>query len=276
LAKGGDDLPEPSSGLLAAGGVGPAIVENLHGSSALVLLGDHAGREIPAPLGALGVAPADRERHIAWDIGVADLGGILAKRLDASFIRQRYSRLVIDCNRAPGAPGSIVEISDGVAIPGNRALSPADRDARRREIFQPYQDRIAEALDARRAAGRPTLLFSLHSFTPAMDGFARPWRFGVLHRNDSALSKIALEALRARWGEAVGDNQPYAMDGIDYTIPFHADARGLDYLELEVRQDLIATAEGRTAVADALADLLGQAAEAALSAQGARANRSAR
>lgn len=240
------------------------------------MLGDHAGRAIPERLGDLGVGAADLARHIAWDIGVADLGVLLSRRLDAIFIRQRYSRLVIDCNRAPGASGSIAEVSDGVPVPGNQALSTADQEARRREVFQPYQDRIAEILDTRRAAGRPSLLFSLHSFTPAMNSIVRPWRFGVLHRNDSAFSRIALEALRTRWGEAMGDNQPYAMDGIDYTIPFHADARGLDYLELEVRQDLIDASWGQAAVADALADLLAQAADAALSAQGARANRSTR
>jgi predicted N-formylglutamate amidohydrolase len=276
LAKGGDDLAKPSSGLLAAGDPEPVVVENLHGSSPLVVLGDHAGRAIPKRLGDLGVGAADLERHIAWDIGVAELGALLSRRLDAVFIRQRYSRLVIDCNRAPGASGSIAEVSDGVVIPGNQGLDTSEREARRTEIFQPYQDKIAEILDARRTAGRTSLLFSLHSFTPMMEGFARPWRFGVLHRNDSAFSRIALEALRARWSEAVGDNQPYAMDKIDHTIPFHADARGLDYLELEVRQDLIADAGGRAEVADALAGLLGQVAAAALIAQGARANRSAR
>ena len=236
------------------------IVENLHGSSPFVLLGDHAGRAIPAGLGNLGVGAADMERHIAWDIGVAGLGSILARQIDAVFVSQRYSRLVIDCNRGPEAAGSIVSVSDGTAIPGNQGLTPQDRDARRREIFQPYQDRIGAILDDRLARRRPTLLLSLHSFTPEMDGQARPWRFGVLHRGDSPLSRRTLEILRARWGQAVGDNQPYAMDGTDFTIPHHADARGLDYLELEVRQDLIETAADQADVAAQLAEPLSKVA----------------
>jgi len=225
-----------------------------------VLLGDHAGRAIPARLGDLGVGPADLERHIAWDIGVAGMGLELARTLDAVFIRQRYSRLVIDCNRAPGDPGSIVPASDGAVIPGNQALGPKDREARRRDIFQPYQDRIGAILGERQARGRPSLLVSLHSFTPSMGGAARPWRFGVLHLGDSAFSRTVLAILRADWGEAAGDNQPYAMDGIDFTVPHHAHAHGLDYLELEVRQDLIASAEAQIEMARVVAGVLSRAA----------------
>jgi predicted N-formylglutamate amidohydrolase len=171
---------------------------------------------------------------------------------------------VIDCNRAPGAPGSIVDTSDGTPIPGNRGLGGADREARRAEVFQPYQDTIAKVLRERAAQGRPTLLFSLHSFTPVMNAFQRPWRFGVLHLGDSPLSRRMLEVLRAHVGDAVGDNQPYAMDGIDFTIPFHAQAGGLDYVELEVRQDLMATALHEAEMADFLAPVLSQAAAAVL------------
>ena len=216
---------------------------------------------MPKALAGLGVSSEAMDRHIAWDIGVAGLGERLAKALDACFIRQTYSRLVIDCNRRPGAADAIPAISDGTEIPGNVGLSEADATQRRTEIYAPYQDRIAAELDARAAAGRAALLVSLHSFTPVMAGSARPWRFGVLHRNDSTLSRAMLAVLREAVGEeVVGDNQPYAMDGTDNTIPLHADARGLDYLELEVRQDLIADAAGQEAVAALLAPLLARAA----------------
>ena len=197
--------------------------------------------------------------HIAWDIGVAGLGERLATALDAAFIRQAYSRLVIDCNRRPEAEGAMPAMSDGVVIPGNAALDEADRASRHDEIYLPYQARIAQALDARAAAGRATLLVSLHSFTPVMQGFARPWRYGMLHRGDSALSRRMLALLRAELGELAGDNEPYAMDSVDNTIPLHADPRGLDYLELEVRQDLIADAAGQDEVAGFLAPLLNRA-----------------
>jgi predicted N-formylglutamate amidohydrolase len=244
--------------LLGPDDLSPFVVVNPGGGSPFLLLGDHAGRAVPKALAGLGVASEAMERHIAWDIGVAGLGERLALALDACFIRQTYSRLVIDCNRQPGAADAIPSVSDGTEIPGNVGLSEADAAARRAEIYAPYQERIAAELDAR--AGRSTLLVSLHSFTPVMAGFARPWRFGVLHRGDSALSRRMLALLREAVGDEAGDNQPYAMDGTDNTIPLHADARGLDYLEIEVRQDLIAGAAGQDAVAALLAPLLERAA----------------
>jgi predicted N-formylglutamate amidohydrolase len=220
-------------------------------------LGDHAGRDIPRSLGDLGLPPAELDRHIAWDIGVAGYGAALSQALGATFIRQRFSRLVIDCNRDPVRPDAIPEVSDGAEIPGNRDLSPAGREARVTEIARPYHAAIAAELDARAARGLSTTLISLHSFTPRMDGFDRPWRFGVLHAGDSPYSRAMLARLRDELGEdLVGDNQPYLMDEVDFTIPMHAGGRGLDYLELEVRQDLVADPAGQAGIAAIIARLL--------------------
>ena len=233
---------------------------NAGAPSAFLLLGDHAGRQIPRRLERLGLGDAALDRHIAWDIGIAGLGARLSNLLDATFIAQAYSRLVVDCNRRPGADGAMPAVSDGEPIPGNRDLSPLAVAARMAEIYDPYQQAIAAALAAR--AGRQTVLIALHSFTPAMQGQDRPWRLGVLHRHDSPFSSAVLARLRQDLGEAVGDNAPYAMDETDNTIPLHADARGLDYLELEVRQDLLADAEGQAEMAEWLAPRLVEAMEA--------------
>lgn len=234
-----------------------AIATNPGAASPFLLLGDHAGREIPRSLAGLGAPAAALDRHIAWDIGVAAYGALLSQALDATLIRQRFSRLVIDCNRDPARADAIPEVSDGVAIPGNRALTPADRQARDAEVAQPYHAAIAAELDARAARGLATTLIALHSFTPSMNGFDRPWRFGVLHADNSPYSRAVLARLRAEFGEAVvGDNQPYKMDEVDFTIPHHAGGRGLDYLELEVRQDLVADPAGQAEIAAIVARLL--------------------
>jgi len=212
---------------------------------------------MPSRLGTLGLSEPDLSRHIAWDIGVAGLGQILAERLDAPFIRQRWSRLVIDCNRDPSRPDSMPTESDGSVIPGNAELTAEERERRIAEIFTPYHAAIAAELDARAAAGVATVVVALHSFTPVMRAFQRPWRFGILHLGQSAFSDAMLAALRADpdAGE-VGDNEPYRMDEVDYTIPHHAIGRGLDYVELEVRQDLIGDAAGQEAVANLLCRVL--------------------
>jgi predicted N-formylglutamate amidohydrolase len=253
MAKPVDDSATVSTRRLDAAQDDPVIVCNPGAASPYLLLGDHAGRAIPARLGGLGLAAADQMRHIAWDIGVAELGCELAARLNATFIAQRFSRLVIDCNRHPDHPASIAEESDGSPIPGNVGLGDLERARRRREIFLPYHAAISAALDA----GPATKVIALHSFTPSMQGQARPWRFGVLHREDSPLSRLVLARLRGALDkDVVGDNQPYRMDATDFTVPNHCDPRGLDYLELEVRQDLLVGAAACAKVSAIIAEAL--------------------
>ncbi|WP_217431008.1 N-formylglutamate amidohydrolase [Sphingomonas bacterium] len=245
--------------LLRAGDPAPVSVVNPGGASPFLLIGDHAGNVIPEALGTLGLPAAERARHIAWDIGIAGLGEAMARDMDAVFVRQSYSRLVVDCNRRPddagtnGAPGAIAPTSDGSPVPGNRDLSRADRQARIDEIHEPYQQAIAAEIAHRRAAGRETVLIALHSFTPALkDGRARPWHVGVLHHlGEPAFARALIAALaRDVSGDGsltVGDNEPYRMDLIDYTVPRHAWPAGLAYAEIEVRQDLIGDAGGQAA-----------------------------
>ncbi|WP_404481867.1 N-formylglutamate amidohydrolase [Novosphingobium sp. BL-52-GroH] len=235
-----------AGGLLGPDDPAPFGMFNAAGSSPFLLIGDHAGHAIPRRLGGLGLAPVDMERHIAIDIGVLGLGKALARRLDAPFVHQAYSRLVIDCNRDPARPDAIPEVSDGTRIAGNEGLENTDRKSRIEAIHRPYHAAIAAELEARHAAGRDTVLVSLHSFTPVMDGIARPWHAGILHwtgRTDFA--HAFREALRGEAGPDVGDNVPYAMDDTDYTVPLHAIARNLRYVEIEVRQDLIGGAQGQ-------------------------------
>jgi predicted N-formylglutamate amidohydrolase len=223
----------------------PVTIVNPDGKSPFLFIGDHAGKAIPAALGSLGVGPDDLSRHIGWDIGIGALGEWLAHELNALFVRQTYSRLVIDCNRDPGRDDAIPEVSDGTPIPGNRGLTAAARAARVASIHAPYQDAIARELERRQRAHRPTVLIALHSFTPRMADFDRPWQIGILHNraNDSFALNL-LDSLRARGDLVVGDNEPYQMDKIDYTIPRHAFAAGLPYAEIEIRQDLIGSDEG--------------------------------
>jgi predicted N-formylglutamate amidohydrolase len=265
LANSSADSTGPSTRLLTAAESPPFSVRNPGADSPFLLVGDHAGREIPAALRDLGLPASALDLHIACDIGAAALGARLSDQLGATFIAQRFSRLVIDCNRDPARPDAIAEVSDGVTVPGNAALTPAERADRVDEIFAPYHARIAAEIVAR--WDRPTILLALHSFTPVMGGFARPWRFGVLHMGDSRLSEAMLGALRGALGDAlVGDNEPYRMDGTDFTVPQHAIAAGLDYLELEVRQDLIAEPGGQAEIAALLAPLLVAARDSAAAA----------
>ena len=235
----------------------PARALRPEGSSDFFLTADHAGRLIPRRLGTLGLPESERARHIAWDIGIAGVTELLAGLLDAAAVLQSYSRLVIDCNRDPAVDSSIPVVSEATEIPGNQGLTPEQRDQRRREIFAPYHERIAELLDARGSARRRTILIAMHSFTPVFKGVARQVEIGILYNRDTRLAHLMLDLLRAEGDLAVGDNAPYAItDTSDYTVPVHAERRRLPHVEIEIRQDLIADAAGQAAWAKRLARLL--------------------
>ena len=246
--------------LLAVDEPPPFTVDNETGTSPLLIVADHAGKQFPRRLGQLGLSDAEAGRHIAWDIGIGAVCRLLGQALGAVVIRQNYSRLVIDCNRTPGSETSIAELSELTTVPGNIGLSERDKLARVREIFQPYHDRIAGELDRRREAGRPTALISAHSFTPVFKTETRPWHVGVLYNRDRRFAQLLMELLHREEGLVVGDNEPYSVtDASDYTIPVHGEQRGLHHVALEIRQDLIADEAGQRTWAALFARLLPQA-----------------
>ncbi|MGA3138368.1 MAG: N-formylglutamate amidohydrolase [Xanthobacteraceae bacterium] len=245
--------------LLAAADPAPVTVYNGNGRSPLLLVADHAGNIFPRALGRLGISAAEAARHIALDIGIANLSRMVADALDAALIQQNYSRLVIDCNRPPGAATSIPEISEVTLIPGNVGLSTAERMAREREIFRPYHDAIAAELERRREVKAPTALIALHSFTPVFKAAARPWHAALLYHRDPRLARALLALLRND-GLTVGDNEPYFVsDETDYTIPVHGERRNIPHALIEIRQDLLADEKGQREWAQRLARIVPEA-----------------
>lgn len=248
-----------SSFLLASTDASPVLERNAAGGSPFLFTCDHFGRLIPSPLGDLGLPESELVRHIAWDIGIAGVATKLSDLLSAHLIAQRYSRLVIDCNRPPHVASSIPLISEATTVPGNEGLSREAAELRRAHIFDPYHQRIDAIIDERARQGMPTVLVSLHSFTPVYAGIARPWHIGTLYHRDKALPPLLLKHLRAEGDLVVGDNEPYAVsDETDYTIPMHGEKRGLMNSGIEIRQDLISDQAGETAWAERLARILGE------------------
>jgi predicted N-formylglutamate amidohydrolase len=236
----------------------PVDIVNRAGVSEFVLTCEHAGRAIAGCLGDLGVSAQDMDRHIAWDIGAEGLSRALASLLDAPLVLQRYSRLIVDCNRPFEAADCFPEVSDGTAIPANRSLSTADRMQRFSEIHEPLHRTIEELLDGRERAGRRTVLISVHSFTPILGGFHRPWLLGALANRDASFARAFLHAFSARNADiSVALNEPYTVDDMsDYTIPVHGERRRLAHVLLEVRNDQIGDSTGQARWARLLADAL--------------------
>ncbi|HQU05543.1 MAG TPA: N-formylglutamate amidohydrolase, partial [Acidocella sp.] len=130
-----------------------------------------------------------------------------------------------------------------------------DKLARQREIFEPYHHEIKRLLTARTAM-RP-IYVAMHSFTPVYLNVARPMHVAVLYNRRPAFSKLVAALLRREAGLMVAENEPYRVsDETDYGVPVHAEAAGLDYVEVEIRQDLIASERGQAEWAARLAGIL--------------------
>jgi len=196
--------------------------------------------------------PGELERHIAWDPGALELARLLSNLLDAPLVHACVSRLVLDVNRDPTHPGSVVTRSEDTDIPGNCEISAEDRARRVQSIYEPYHRTLDAVIEQSVARNLEPQIISVHSFTPVYRQEQRPWHIGVLSGDDKRLSQPLLELLRANGEFCVGDNQPYApTDGVYHTLHRHCtrvnNGASLDLRSvlLELRSDTISAEDGR-------------------------------
>jgi predicted N-formylglutamate amidohydrolase len=248
---------------LSPGPIEPAFspVETVAGrlDAGVLIVCDHASNGIPPGYGSLGLKRETLERHIAYDIGAAELARALAARLYAPAVLSTFSRLLIDPNRGAEDPTLVMRYSDGAIVPGNARADAAEIARRLERFWAPYRNTVAAKVEAMMATGEPPALVSIHSFTPVWRGAPRRWKVGVLWDRDDRISKPLLKALAAEPDlhvDGVGDNEPYDGALAGDTIDAVATARGLANALIEIRQDLIAEAPGALAWADRFARLL--------------------
>ncbi|WP_069300568.1 N-formylglutamate amidohydrolase [Neptunicoccus sediminis] len=234
----------PQNSLLGPDDPTPYEVVNPNSAYPVVLVCEHAGRRIPETLGRMGLTGDDLTAHIAWDIGAEAVAQKVASQLGATLVLQRYSRLVIDCNRPPESETAMPVVSDGVVVPANQNLTPEQKRQRIDEIFTPYQTVVDEQL------GKPACnaVLSIHSFTRSMAGQHRPWDIGFLFRNDETTSRTLASAFEAFVpAERIGLNEPYQIDDeSDWFVPRHGEAKNLPHSLIEICNDQIADGEGQS------------------------------
>src|SRR5271163_3106860 len=227
-------------------------------SGALIIC-DHASNAIPPGYGMLGLPSEALDRHIAYDIGAAEVTRALATQLDAPAVLSTYSRLVIDPNRGLDDPTLVMRFSDGAIVPGNADADAREIARRSARFWAPYRHEIAATVDAMLATGEPPAIVSIHSFTAVLRGAARPWKVGILWDRDGRIPKPLIEALLAEpdlSAHEVGDNEPYDGALAGDTIDATATSRGLANALIELRQDLIAETKDALAWAARIARLL--------------------
>lgn len=223
----------------------------------MVLLADHAGRAVPDEYGSLGLPATEFDRHIAYDIGVEALTRRLAALTGAPALLARFSRLLIDPNRGEDDPTLIRQLYDGTVIPANYPMSEEERERRLDGYYRPYHDAVGSLIaSVASESGRAPFIVSIHSFTPVMQGFKRPWHVGILWDSDDRAIRPLVDLLQADPGLVVGDNEPYdgALKGD--TMYRHAIVNGYPHVLIEVRQDLIGSQDGAEGWARRLAPML--------------------
>ncbi|WP_339864450.1 N-formylglutamate amidohydrolase [Paremcibacter congregatus] len=228
-------------------------VINATGKADIVFICEHASNYIPPEYENLGLDEDFLAQHIAWDIGMEQLTRHLAERLDAPAIIATFSRLLIDPNREEDHATLIPLTSDGISIPGNQNMSPAEIDRRRTRYYQAFHDRADEMVQAKIATNHAPLVCGMHSFTPQMGGFDRPWQAGMLWNKDPRLAQALINSLSAR-GFQVGDNEPYSGRDLFFTMNQHGDRHGTPHVTLEIRQDEVGTPAGIVKWADILVE----------------------
>jgi predicted N-formylglutamate amidohydrolase len=243
--------------LIGPGDPPPFMTYNDHGATNLLLVADHASPFFPAAMNQLGLADWVLERHVAWDIGSDQLTRYLADELDAQAVLAGFSRLIVDPNRKLDDPTAFVQVSDGIAIPGNLDLDEEHKALRVQCFFKPYHDAITTKLERFEAAGVVPAFISVHTCTPVFDRVVRPWHIGVMWDRDPRIAAPLMENLRRMDGICIGDNEPYSgRHPHDFTIDYHAEPAGLPHVGIEVRQDLVNTDEGAKRWARTLARAL--------------------
>lgn len=216
---------------------------------------DHAANTVPPCVGggSLGLPHTDMNRHIAYDIGAAGVSRALADALDAPAVLSNFSRLVIDPNRGLNDPTLLMKLYDGSVIPANRTADAVEKARRVDAFYAPYDNALA-GLAARQD---DTVIVSIHSFTPQLNGRApRPWHIGVLYGEDRRLSDPFMDLLRGDTDLCVGDNEPYIGYFPGDTIDRHTAQSRRHNTLIELRSDLIETPADQTAWANRLAPIL--------------------
>ncbi|PBB26516.1 MULTISPECIES: N-formylglutamate amidohydrolase [unclassified Mesorhizobium] len=223
----------------------------------IVLLADHARRDLPDEYGSLGLPAAEFDRHIAYDIGVEAVTRELAGLLDVPAVIANFSRLLIDPNRGEDDPTLIRQLYDGTVVPGNYPIAPQERERRLDRFYRPYHDAVGAVIaSVALASGRAPFIFSVHSFTPVMQGRQRPWHVGILWDRDDRVARPLIDMLAQDKNLIVGDNEPYDGALRGDTMFRHAIVNGYAHALIEIRQDLIADQKGALAWAERLAPIV--------------------
>ena len=234
-----------------------AVVDVSNGTDrpSILIVCEHASNDIPQHLNNLGLSPAARNSHAAWDPGALGVAVSLLDMLPAVLVHGRVSRLVYDCNRPPEAASAIPEKSEIYDIPGNVNLPANERQARIDYVYRPFETTLHHQINLHRKT--LALMVTIHSFTPVYHGKQRDVEIGILHGSDQRFASAMIDKIPPASAFDVRLNEPYsAQDGVAHTLDLHGAGNGLANAMIEIRNDLIQTPDTQRDLARFLSDWL--------------------
>jgi predicted N-formylglutamate amidohydrolase len=236
----------------------PVSLFNKDGRAQLMLVCEHASNFIPARFNNLQLADDVLHSHAALDIGASDLAQAISRLLDAPLVSTTVSRLVYDCNRLFGATGAIPEKSEVFQIPGNQNLSDAEVRDRFEKYYLPFETAISNRLAK---FSTPPLFITIHSFTPVYHGETRNVDIGIIFDQDIRLGDKMVQLAQQQTELRVKPNQPYGPeDGVTHTLGLHSNNNSLLNAMIEVKSDLLSSAEKIQEMALTLATMISESA----------------
>jgi predicted N-formylglutamate amidohydrolase len=218
-------------------------IVNPKGESPVIFVCEHASNNIPPEYQGLGLKVDILSKHVAFDIGAREVAIGLSEQMNACAVLANFSRLLIDPNRIEDHPHLIPEQSDGIIIPGNQNLCPKDRDKRLKQYHNSFHAGLKDVVNEALLGGQRPIMLGIHSFTPQMDGQARPWPISIMWNTDERASSRLIAGLRAQ-GHDVGLNEPYSGKELFHTMNVHGGGNGLSHALIEIRQDQINDKKG--------------------------------
>ncbi|WP_372610164.1 N-formylglutamate amidohydrolase [Halomonas sp.] len=232
-------------------------IHNRHANGPVVILCEHASHHIPEQYHDLGLDPAHRCSHAAWDPGARAVAVKLSERLHAPMVASRVSRLVYDCNRPPEAASAMPERAEIIDVPGNHKLTASQRTARVEAVYRPFCEAVTSVLAQRDAHDIPTVLITIHSFTPNFHGQVRAVEVGILHDADRRMADAMLAQSHRLPHLRIQRNAPYGPeDGVTHSLKLHGIGNGLANVMIEIRNDLLVTPEDQETMVKELMQLI--------------------
>ena len=148
-------------------------------------------------------------------------------------------------------------LSEVTEIPGNKDLTKEQRNYRIQHIYETFHQEIAAQVATRKAAGRETILVTIHSFTPVFMGKNRAVQLGVISHESNTFARDFYLSASKRSGFDIRMNEPYGpTDPVLHMVTRHGDEQHIRNIMLEVRNDLIVDEAGQQEWAKLVADTL--------------------